>query len=341
MRGGLSEFGADLVRWWAWETGLSGAGAVRGAAARLHLSREGVLVEPRTGEARRAAPSEAGAALRDMLGSRRPARVELVVAADRHLLRRLSPLRLPRSRVLAMARLDRAQATPFGAEDCHLVLPLPRAEDPGSLYALLRRDQLDPLLEGLRAARLSLAALVLETPEGRLRVDGPSLRALDPPRGPARALRAGRRAAALVALAGLLALPATIAWRQEAALAAIEGDLALAEEQAGRVRADMRARQERIGRLAALRDARSGAVPLVRVLEELAGTLPDGTWLDRVDLEGGRIVLSGISADAAGLIPRLAAAPLFRDPVFVQPVVREAGRGERFAIALETGSADG
>lgn len=346
MYAGMIDYVADLVRWWAWEArGLvSGPrdGLTRGSSALLRLSRAGAAIETRDGAVRQVAPEETGEALRQDFGTRRALQVDLLVEPDRHLLRSLSPLRLPRSRMRAMAELDRAAATPFRAEDCLLVLPRPRADDPESLYALLRRDHLDPLLDSLKAARITLGGLALATPRGRLAADGPSRAALGPTPRAMRAGRAGLGAAAALALVGLLVLAGALAWRQERALTVLDREIVRAESEAAEVRADLAARQAEIARLAALRGAKSGAVPLVQVLEELALILPDGTWLDSIDIDTGGVVLSGTSQAAAGLIPRLEASPLFREPTFTQPVLRDVEeRGERFTIALETGQADG
>ncbi len=346
MHAGVINYGADLARWWSWEVrGCLSANredAPWGSSTLLRLSRAGVTIERPDSAVQRVAPEETGRALREQLGARRSLRVDLLIEPDRYLLRSLSPLRLPRSRMRAMAELDRAASTPFRAGDCLLVLPRPRMEDPESFYALLRRDHLDPLLDSLEAARITLGDLVLATPGGLLIADGPSRAALGRHPPTRRLGRIGLSAAAAVALAGLILLAGTLAWRQERALSLLSHEIAVAETEAAEVRAGLAARQGQIARLAALRSAKSGAVPLMQVLEELARILPDGTWLDSIDIDAGSIVLSGTSLTAAGLIPPLEASPLFREPTFTQPVLRTMGAsGERFTISLQTEQADG
>ncbi|SFH20395.1 Tfp pilus assembly protein PilN [Palleronia marisminoris] len=241
-----------------------------------------------------------------------------------------------------MARLDFATATPFRMDECILVKPSYRVDDPESIYAILRRDHVAPLVESLASARIALCGLALATPRGLVRADGPSLAALGNRPRRERLLRGGARMAAVLALIGLLGLGATWAWRQEQALAALDREIARAEIEAAQVRADMHARAEEIVRIAAVRGAKSGALPLVRVLEELALTLPDGTWLNRVDVDESTVLLTGTSTTAAGLIPLLEASPVFGEATFTQPVLRTSGEaGERFTIALQAESADG
>ena len=341
----MTDYVTDLIRWWWWEaSGLRAAAPPplgRDAAALLRLSRAGVTIETSDGAVMQASPDQAGARLRSAAGSRRSLRVDLLVEADRHLLRTLSPLRLPRSRHRSMAVLDGA-ATPFHADECHLVLPRLRPDDPESFYALIRRDQLDPLLQGLGAARIALRRVALATPGGPVAVDGPSRRALGPAPRAERWRRAGLKGAVAVALAGTVALAGAYAWRQERALAALTRQISAAEESAVVVRANLAERQARLTRLAALRQAKSGTLPPIQVLEELARLLPDDTWVDSIEIDPDAVVLSGTSQAAAELIPRLESSPLFTASTFTQPVLRDADAGgERFTIALATETVGG
>lgn len=62
--------------------------------------------------------------------------------------------------------------------------------------------------------------------------------------------------------------------------------------------------------------------------------LPDGSWLESLSFDAGRLELAGRSTDAAALPRLFAADPRFARPQFVAPVVM-AEDGERFVLTLE------
>ena len=89
---------------------------------------------------------------------------------------------------------------------------------------------------------------------------------------------------------------------------------------------------------------RRGATPTVTsVLAEVTDRLPDDTWLSQLQLQDGKVTLSGFSPSAATLIAKLEASPLLDDVRFGSPVTPDPGvGGERFNIvarvALDRGS---
>jgi general secretion pathway protein L len=314
----------------------------------LRLSRDGVRIErPGAGGeavAIAAVPGEAGPQVRAAVAGPRRGRlrVDLVIEPDRYLMRPLSRLRLPRSRMRAMARLDCSSATPFKAEDCFLILPQYREEEAASSYYIVRRAHLEPLLESLRRARIDICGVALAGAGGLVVPDRESIGGVRRPPPMEALARRLTRWGAVTAAAGLLAVVGVQHWRHAAALDALDAEIAVAEREAAAVQEVINERYRQIARIAAARSAKSEAVPLVRVLEELARTLPDETWLTEVDFEETAVTFTGISSAAAALIPSLEASPLFRSPTFSQPVVREAGQpGERFTITMETEVAGG
>jgi general secretion pathway protein L len=72
------------------------------------------------------------------------------------------------------------------------------------------------------------------------------------------------------------------------------------------------------------------------VLNELTKALPDNTWLSRLSQNKDEVKISGYSAAASELIPRIDAVPLFKNPTFASPIVQDAERKlERFDISFE------
>lgn len=75
-------------------------------------------------------------------------------------------------------------------------------------------------------------------------------------------------------------------------------------------------------------------VATVELIEELSARLPDGTWVFRLELSGGKLQLHGSSSAAASLIAALEDSPMLSNVRFASPVVREGSTGrDRFHIA--------
>ena len=80
-------------------------------------------------------------------------------------------------------------------------------------------------------------------------------------------------------------------------------------------------------------EAKKNAAPIVvEVLDKLSSVLPDNTYLTDLSLEGGQLRISGVSADAAGLVPLLEGSGYFKNALFYAPITRVAGTTDRFSI---------
>jgi general secretion pathway protein L len=79
---------------------------------------------------------------------------------------------------------------------------------------------------------------------------------------------------------------------------------------------------------------RRARTPFVVVaLDALAGALPDDTWLSELRLSEGRMRMTGISRNVAGLVPLIEASPAFAEATFFAPTTRlPAGQGDRFHL---------
>lgn len=71
---------------------------------------------------------------------------------------------------------------------------------------------------------------------------------------------------------------------------------------------------------------------VVEVLEKLSSVLPDNTYLTDLSLEAGQLRISGVSADAAGLVPLLEGSGFFKNALFYAPTTRVADTTDRFSI---------
>jgi general secretion pathway protein L len=142
-------------------------------------------------------------------------------------------------------------------------------------------------------------------------------------------------AVALVALAA--ALWQLLDNRRDAA-DAFEQALAPQAEQARRVATQRQQLQAIVEGQAYLDQARAARPPTVAVLDELARRLPDSTYLEKVSIEGERLLIIGLSGEASSLVRRLEGADSWHAPALtgaLQPDPR-SGR-DRFTLTAELG----
>lgn len=331
----------------------SRAGAMPPAPdAVLHVGRDGVRIESGHGNEPAFAPvlvedpADTGATLKRLLAERRGAtgvraRVCVVLEKGRHLRRLLSTMRLPRSRIAAMARFDIESSMPFSIEDMVVIIPRYDGAAAESVYYAVKKSVLAPVLDGLRAEGFEAGFIGVADGGRVVAADAQSTAAVLSRRF---AMPAGDRLLAAGAVAAALGLAVVIGaahWRYAAASAGLDGRIAAAEREVADLRALIAARDARIARIAAVRQEKRAAVPLVSVLEEMSRVIPASTWLTEISVSGDRVSFTGFSRSAAALIPLLENAPLFSAPTFMEPVVRDGREGERFSIAMQVEPADG
>ncbi len=82
---------------------------------------------------------------------------------------------------------------------------------------------------------------------------------------------------------------------------------------------------------------------MLDVLERLSRLIPDGTWLNRFDVENEILIVAGFSPQASALIGTIDASPRFSEVKFEAPVTRDPKKNtEKFIISariLRTGAA--
>jgi general secretion pathway protein L len=85
--------------------------------------------------------------------------------------------------------------------------------------------------------------------------------------------------------------------------------------------------------------ARRNAGPTkISVLNELAGVIPDDTWLTRVQVDGTTVRIHGESEGASSLIGLIDQSEIFADPKFSSPVTKNPRTGnDRFVIEATIG----
>jgi len=150
--------------------------------------------------------------------------------------------------------------------------------------------------------------------------------------------RASLTHAALLALAAVLFIAALWQMLDNRRAALLEWQRTVAEhsEAAREVAQAQRRVLELIEGEAFLHAERARRPGMVEIMAELARRLPDATHLDKLAIEGNRITLIGLSADAPALVGRLQDSPLWHAPALAGVVQSDpATRLDRFTLVAE------
>jgi len=141
--------------------------------------------------------------------------------------------------------------------------------------------------------------------------------------------------ATVAALALLLGLAQVLANRRAAADALAAG----VAERSAQARAVSAQRQRLVDAVeggAYLQQQRNARPSVIEVIDELARRLPDGTYIEKVAIEGGQLTMIGLSNQAAALVGKLEGARQWRAPALsgaLQPDPRT--RGDRFTLVAQ------
>ena len=74
----------------------------------------------------------------------------------------------------------------------------------------------------------------------------------------------------------------------------------------------------------------------IALLDELTAVLPDGTWVENLDIKGKEIRIQGQSTQASALIGLVEESKWFRGATFLAPVTADRATGkDRFSLAAQ------
>lgn len=152
-------------------------------------------------------------------------------------------------------------------------------------------------------------------------------------RDPRAAWNIGLVAALLVAAgAGLWQIRAN----REAAAEAFEAETKGRARQAQKVADEKRLLVDTVEGLSFLQESRNGRPTTVEVLDELSRLLPDGTYLEKVSVEGEKVMIIGLSSEAASLVERLRPSKLWKVPQLTGALMPDQAKGkDRFTITAD------
>jgi general secretion pathway protein L len=257
----------------------------------------------------------------------------------RHCLVRV--IQLPKAAIAradAILQVDLERTTPF-RDDVLAGWYRPPQESGGEQvllnHIILKKDLIAPLIEDIRATRLPIKAIFPIDDDGN-RLPANLLPAAE--RSGASAMT-GLRWLAVACFAALYLFTMAAIWLTisglDTALATVDRDVAQATEQAHEITRIATEADALAAQLSQPRLSKIAATPVTAVWEEVTRLLPDSTWLTSLRFEEGTVQIDGNSSNASGLIPLLAASPLFQNVTFASPVTRDPQKGtERFQIKI-------
>jgi general secretion pathway protein L len=247
------------------------------------------------------------------------------------LIRRLSPITLPASRLRTAALLDLEIATPFRRAQAHALSLNGRA---GSSYAIVKRAILDPVLEACATAKLEIGRIDIVSEAETHCVSLGDIGLLS---GETRSQRKRwQRMPLIVVVMAAVGTAAHLTVQYNVAIRQVESGLGQLTEEAKAVRSALDLRAARIAEIRALRANFEERKLVSAIWEELARVLPDSSFLTDMAVKDSTVSISGYSAAASSIIVALEGSQMFDQATFTAPVVKVPGStGDRFAIDLK------
>ena len=142
-----------------------------------------------------------------------------------------------------------------------------------------------------------------------------------------------------IALVGLLALAwamARIVENREAAARTLQAEVARNAEQARVVSVRRQQLLDAVEGSAYLQQQRNGRASTVEVMNTLAGRMPDGTYLEKLSIEGEQLTLIGLSNQAAALVGKLEGAQQWDAPALSGALQQDPrSRMDRFTLVAQ------
>ncbi len=227
--------------------------------------------------------------------------------------------------------------TPFAADSVRFDARVLERRADGQLDAELvavPRARFDEALAGLGALAASLAGADARDAAGHPL--GVNLLPLEARRRRHDPLGVWNWALAVFAVIALAAAAWQVLDNRRASAAAFAAQVEARAGQARSVAAQRQRLTDIVEGAAFLDRTRAARATTVEVMDELSRRLPDSTYLEKVGIEGDRLLLIGLSPEASALVARLEGSKLWRAPALsgaLQPDPRT--RLDRFSLTAE------
>ncbi len=264
----------------------------------------------------------------------------LLLPAQAVLRRRLTLPQAAADRLREVLGFEIDRQTPFAAAEVRYDARVLERRGDGQLdveLVVVPKTTLEQALEGLGALAPTLAGIDVADahglPLGVNLMTGAGRRRRDDP------WRRRNLALLLVAAAALFVGLWQVLANREAAADVFQQQVDEAVRQARGASLERRQLLDLIEGGAFLQAERAGRPTMVEVMNELAHRLPDNTTLEKLSVEGDRILLIGLSSEASALVGRLQGSPLWSEPALagaLQPDPRT--RMDRFTLTAKLAS---
>jgi general secretion pathway protein L len=257
-------------------------------------------------------------------------------------LRRSLPLpAAARERLRDVLAFEIERQTPFAAADVHYDGRVLDVREDGQLLAelvVVPRARLDAALARLGPLAGWLEGVDLVDADGRPL----GVNLLPPAQRLARAnpWRLWNLVLTLLALLALALGLAQILENRQTAADQLQREVAQRSEQARAVSLQRQRLVDAVEGNAYLQERRNARPSVVELADELARRLPDGTYLEKLAIDGEQLTLIGLSNQAAALVGRLEGASQWRAPALSGPLQPDPRtRGDRFTLVAQLNEA--
>jgi general secretion pathway protein L len=248
--------------------------------------------------------------------------------------------RLPsasRAHIQDIMNLQMASETPFAVEEVYTNSVITGEDDATReivvAQALAPRPTVDAIVQRMRETYgIELTAMDIATPEGRA---GFNLLPV-PDTTPTRSswLTLNNLSLVAVILAGLFA---SVSWRdlQQRRISSADEIMAAAEGNASEAIEAKTRIENGIAGIQRLAATQKDPTSFLKVYNQIAALLPDGSWLEEYSFEAPVATITGLSANSSSLVEAMESSDLVQSARFTSPIVTDQRTGaERFRIEI-------
>lgn len=265
----------------------------------------------------------------------------LLLPADVVLRRTLVLPAAAADRLRDVVRFEIDRQTPFGADDVCYDANLRQRREDGQLdvdLVVIPRQRFGAVLAPLGGLADELGGVDVSGTDGRPL--GVNLLAPVDRRVRQAPMRGWHLALGSLSIAAVLFSAWTVLQNRREAADRFEASLRTRTEQARKVAGQRQQLIDLVEGMNALERARAQRPTAVEVLDEVSRRLPDSTYLEKMSIEGDRLILIGLSSEASSLVAKLQGSALWRSPALsgaLQP--DQTRRRDRFTLTAQLVSA--
>lgn len=248
-----------------------------------------------------------------------------------------------RERLREVLGFEIERQTPFAPTDVLYAGQVLQVREDGQLQVelvVLPRARFDAACTPLGGAAQALAGVDLAAADGK-----PLGCNLLPPALRGKARSSGRwwnLGLALLALALLLLAMAQLVDNRRSAAQTLKAQMQPREVQARAISAERQRLLDTVEGEAYLQTQRNGRPPMVELMQTLAQRLPDGTYLEKLSVDGDQLNVIGLSSQAAALVGKLEGAPQWTAPALSGALQQDPRtRMDRFTLVAQVAGKPG